>query len=436
MFKPWIKSLFQPHATRSPQESYQFNVLVVILLLFTSALLILMLQGVVNGMDSNYFISLLIYLGVMAVCGYFVHRDRLDTASWLLVVSVWFGLAFGSYLSNGLYASSLMFFTLLLILTVLLLGLVRASFITLLTLGYVVLLYLVEVSGYLPPAPFKNLPFRVIILTIVFVSVVLFVGYHVYFLDKIQERNTELHVQEERYQVYSRLTQDLVHDLRTPVTVLKTDMYLLRTRHDRDLPLDETLERLESETNRLHNMIEDLNALMQLEIQKSEMISWHMVDVADVFQSVIAHTCDFAQSRQIDIRTDDIGHGAFQVAGSQLQIYQALSRLVENAILYGKPGGYVHLSVSQPDADWIHISVKDDGIGIPAEEHEKIFERFYRVDDARTASEKSGSGVGLSIVKSIVDLHNGSIQMTSSPGTGTTLTLILPASPLLLSNII
>ena len=120
--------------------------------------------------------------------------------------------------------------------------------------------------------------------------------------------------------------------------------------------------------------------------------------------------------------------------GTRLQI---LHNLILNAVKYTKPGGHIFVSASRsPDPAYIQITVKDDGIGIPVDDQEHIFESFFRAGNVYEAEAK-GTGLGLSIARSLVELHGGEIRFDSVPGQGTTFSFTLsaagesiPASPL------
>ena len=111
-----------------------------------------------------------------------------------------------------------------------------------------------------------------------------------------------------------------------------------------------------------------------------------------------------------------------EIQADQSLFTQMLLNLVENAVKYGKRKGTITLSVKQNDEETI-LSVKDNGIGIPEESLSHIFDRFYRVDASRN---RNGSGLGLSIVKWIVETHQGSIDVRSKPGHGTEFTVTVP----------
>ena len=109
------------------------------------------------------------------------------------------------------------------------------------------------------------------------------------------------------------------------------------------------------------------------------------------------------------------------VEGNELLLSRLLQNLISNAYRYGKENGSILLSLKK-DGDSCRLSVKDDGIGIPREEQEKIFDRFYRTDSSRTVK---GTGLGLSMVKRITELHGGEIVLSSTPGEGSDFTIVL-----------
>ena len=111
------------------------------------------------------------------------------------------------------------------------------------------------------------------------------------------------------------------------------------------------------------------------------------------------------------------------IIGREEMISELVINLTDNAIRYNRPGGYVHVNVLKKDGKACLV-VDDNGIGIPKEQHDRIFERFYRVDKSRSR-ETGGTGLGLAIVKHIVMLHNASITVDSAPGIGTSFTVEL-----------
>jgi signal transduction histidine kinase len=132
-----------------------------------------------------------------------------------------------------------------------------------------------------------------------------------------------------------------------------------------------------------------------------------------------------AEAKGITLQVEAPGHP--EVAGDAAQLRQVFYNLLDNAIKYTPAGGKVEARVEATPPGAI-VTVRDTGIGIPPEHLPYVFERFYRVDKARSRAE-GGTGLGLSIARSIVVAHRGDVGLTSAPGEGTTCTVVLPAEP-------
>ena len=146
------------------------------------------------------------------------------------------------------------------------------------------------------------------------------------------------------------------------------------------------------------------------------------VDIDKVVARAIDQSVIDAQARGVEVVRD--GERGLEVLGNGDEIALALGNLVSNAVTYSPDGGRVVVSArSEPTR--VHLSVTDQGIGIPAEEIDRIFERFYRVDPARHRS-TGGTGLGLSIVKHVAASHGGDVRVRSVEGQGSTFTLELP----------
>jgi two-component system sensor histidine kinase SenX3 len=144
-----------------------------------------------------------------------------------------------------------------------------------------------------------------------------------------------------------------------------------------------------------------------------------------VIAEVIDRTRTTASAKGIEVVYD--GPRGATVFGSDSQVATAVTNLVENAIAYSGENTKVRVTVRQLD-DWIEIDVTDEGIGIAPHDVDRIFERFYRADQARSRS-TGGTGLGLAIVKHIATNHGGRVDVTSTLGDGSTFTLRLPARP-------
>jgi two-component system phosphate regulon sensor histidine kinase PhoR len=207
------------------------------------------------------------------------------------------------------------------------------------------------------------------------------------------------------------------HELRTPVTIIKG---YAETLLDGALESDPArairfVEIISSHSERLTNLINDILTLSSLE-SKETLLELNPIDAS----GTIAKACMLLQERavkkNIAIINESIGGALPRVTADQGRLEQVVVNLLENAIKYTPDGGTIRL-FTEDDGAFIKVSVADTGIGIPFKDLPRIFERFYRVDEARTR-EQGGTGLGLAIVKHIVQLHGGKVSVASEPGKG------------------
>ena len=213
------------------------------------------------------------------------------------------------------------------------------------------------------------------------------------------------------------------HELRTPVTIIKG---YAETLLDGALESDPERARrfteiIYSHAGRLTLLITDLLALSRLEV-KGTALTLSALDPRAVVDRAVTLTREQALERQIDVAVE-IPIATPQVLADAGSIEQVLVNLLDNAIKYTPHDGKVRVSCAD-EGECIRITVADSGIGIPAKDQARIFERFYRVDEARSR-EQGGTGLGLAIVKHIVQLHNSEISVTSEPGHGSVFTFTL-----------
>ncbi len=216
------------------------------------------------------------------------------------------------------------------------------------------------------------------------------------------------------------------HELRTPVTSIKGFVEtLLEGAMDSPVDRKKFLEIILRHTRRLNNIIDDLLALARLENAPQEnSFCSERFSVSDA----VAAAVEFCQSNadQKNVRLASRAPHNTYLFGSKLLIEQALINLILNAIRYSEAGDLVAVNAAIDDEQMV-IEVHDTGVGIAREHLPRLFERFYRVDRARTR-EDGGSGLGLSIVKHIALAHGGDVKVSSELGNGSTFTLRLPAS--------
>ena len=224
-----------------------------------------------------------------------------------------------------------------------------------------------------------------------------------------------------------RIRQDFVanvsHELRTPLTSIKGFIEtLLHGAIDEPEHNRQFLALVEEDVNRLARLTDDL-----LELSKVESFgkpkSLQAVDVPRLIHDVVESLQPQSRAKEIvvTLRPHEL---LPRITGDPDQIRQVLWNVLDNAIKYNVEQGRVDIEL-RSDGPWLYVKVTDTGIGIPADEVPRIFERFYRVDKARSRA-LGGTGLGLSIVKHIVEAHGGQVDVTSEPGRGSTFQFSLP----------
>ena len=217
-----------------------------------------------------------------------------------------------------------------------------------------------------------------------------------------------------------QMTADIAHELRTPISVIMGNAEAV---HDGVLPPSlETFEIIRDEAERLDSLIEDLRTLSRADAGELP-IELQLVSPAKLLEKVLVIHKQRAAQKNIAI-TWQVAPDLPEIKADMGRMTQVLSNLVDNALIYVPEGGSIQMS-SQVVDKCLEFRVQDSGPGIPENELERIFDRFYRSDPSRQRN-KGGSGLGLAIAKSIVEKHNGSIWAESKPGDGTTIIIQLP----------
>lgn len=225
------------------------------------------------------------------------------------------------------------------------------------------------------------------------------------------EKSTELRQQ---------MIADISHELRTPLTVLSSKLEFTL---ERNAPLEmEEVAALYDEVIRLRGLVGELQDLSRLEAGHM-MLDKTLLSFRPYFSDFQVLLEAEAENRDIDLRVDVAADVEYCYADPK-RLKQIILNLVNNAFRYTADGGTIHIKAWQ-DAHGFYFSVQDTGIGIAADELDKIFERFYRTDQSRHR-ESGGSGLGLAITKALVDAHAGWIRVESELGAGTIFTVFLP----------
>jgi len=219
-----------------------------------------------------------------------------------------------------------------------------------------------------------------------------------------------------------QMTADIAHELRTPLTVILGHTEALS---EGELPPDsETFEILHDETKRLSRLVEDLRTLSlsdagELHLNRSDIYAGELLERAAAARKPEVKT----KKIELQIELDDDLPAVYVDADRMIQV---LVNLLDNALRYTPSDGWINLSAHRVE-DGVEISVQDSGPGIPAEDLEHLFERFYRGDKSRQR-EEGGTGLGLAIAKSLVESQGGAIRVESPPGDGAKFVIEIPIS--------
>ncbi len=218
-----------------------------------------------------------------------------------------------------------------------------------------------------------------------------------------------------------RFTADASHELRTPLAVLRAEVEVaMRT------PMDEPqrqnlLASVLEEIQRLSGLTDQLLTLSRTDAGMAQ-YARELIDLNQLVHDVVQTMKPLADAKQQTLVCT--GTSGACVVGDVGKLRQVFYNLLDNSIKYTPENGKIEVSLSST-SDFVHVQIKDNGIGIPAEHLPHLFERFYRVDKSRSR-EQGGTGLGLSIVKTIIVAHEGEIQITSQPDQGMTCTIQLP----------
>ena len=214
------------------------------------------------------------------------------------------------------------------------------------------------------------------------------------------------------------------HELKTPVGAIQLLAETVEAGADDPDFVRDYSGRMRKEARRLGVLVQEIIELTRLQ-EGDALAEPEVVDIDDVVAEAVDRVRVEADGRQITLVAG--GTKGLRVRGDAALITTAVRNLLDNAIRYSEPRTRVSVGVSldAEDPDIVRIAVVDQGIGIPKEEQERVFERFYRVDKARSRA-TGGTGLGLSIVKHVAADHGGTVELWSAPGRGSTFTLVLP----------
>lgn len=239
-------------------------------------------------------------------------------------------------------------------------------------------------------------------------------------LKRTEEQNLRLMLEHERVELMEQMVSNLSHDLKTPLSVIKTSLYLLE-RLDDPIRQKDKIQNIKEQAERLEKLIQDV-----LRVSKLDQIVKAVRDPVNmdmILQSVETNLRPRAEAKHQNFKLD-IAPDLPTILGNQEDLWRMVANLVENAINYTPSGGQITLE-AHFQAHGILIFVRDNGMGISGDQLPHIFERFYRADSARSIK-NGGTGLGLSIVKLIAEQHGGEVKVESQLGKGSCFQIWLP----------
>lgn len=216
---------------------------------------------------------------------------------------------------------------------------------------------------------------------------------------------------------------NVTHELRTPIFAIQLSLETLLDGAVNDENVNrDFLKRALNQTKRLTELVDDLIEISRLETGMK--ISKRYFEINKFIFGIVNELLGLSQKNNVNILVESEVQEKTQVFGDEERLKQVFVNLIDNAIKYTNGNGKINIKISKVDKE-IVISISDNGIGIPKDDLPRIFERFYRVDKTRSR-DMGGSGLGLSIVKHILELHNSTIKVESEEGKGTKFEFNLP----------
>ena len=235
-----------------------------------------------------------------------------------------------------------------------------------------------------------------------------------------------------------QFSSDASHELKTPLTILKGEVEVTLRRERSSQEYQQTLKSNLEEINRMSQIVEDLLLLSKADIGEVR-LNKEDINLTEILNEVVTQMDRLAKSKGLYLSTSN-HHQDIHIFGDALRIRELFINLIENGIKYTEEGGSIHITLQKENepsvrnqssweegekGEFAKVIVSDTGIGIAEDDQERIFNRFFRVDKARSR-EQGGSGLGLSICKWIVDAHQGEIMVESELGKGSSFIVKLP----------
>jgi len=226
---------------------------------------------------------------------------------------------------------------------------------------------------------------------------------------------------DESFESMRGFVADASHELRTPLAIIRGEADVALSDHRDPAEYRDALVIIQDETKRVSRIVDDMMALARADAGQRQLIIEEFY-LNDLVEECCKAATVLTVSKGVSLSSVPMPDISFR--GDQDLLRRMLLNLLDNAIKYTPPGGSVSVAVECEEAR-VKVTVADTGIGIPTVHAEHVFDRFYRVDKARSRAD-GGTGLGLAIAKWVAEAHNGSIELSSRPGDGSTFTVVLP----------
>lgn len=415
-FRFWLVYLTKPSDRISIEErssSYLLNLMLVMIWPVICLTLLLLLSSSSSKGFLGQFSVVILVLSVFVVLSIFI-TNRLGFHKIAIVLLILYGEF--AIMFNAIYGGTphleILFLILLPLISISLLRLSQTFLITI----FALLTFFLFINRFSQEIPVE-LRNGLVLLFILESIIILFVAYwnHI-----SEQQRLKLFVEHEKTVLMRELLSNISHDLKTPLSIINANLYLLRKFTDNEQAMS-YIERSERQVWRLERSILDVLIISRLDNVNYSRTD--LIDVQDIVDECLVNLASKAEQKNLEIKAV-VAEPLPQLLGIQTDIFRLVENLVENAINYTPDGSKIEISLAEDNNELLFI-VRDFGIGICPEDLSHIFDRFYRADQARSIS-TGGTGLGLAIVKRIVELHDGEIAVESIINQGTTFTVRLP----------
>ncbi len=238
-----------------------------------------------------------------------------------------------------------------------------------------------------------------------------------------QRQQLELALERSQRSILQKLIRNLSHDLRTPLAVIKTSLYLVERSVDSLEKQQKHIDVVRGQINRLQEMMDDVILLARLESESESAVLFEPVDLDDLVTRIVQEYAPLAAKRGLELHFP-ASMSLPTIDGDENGLARVLRRLLTNAVNYTPQGGRIVVTTAADDEN-VAIRIEDTGIGISPDDLPHIFDHFFRADLARS-SDSGSAGLGLTVVKRLVDMHHGSVSVTSQLHVGSAFTVSLP----------